>query len=111
MNAEKFYRSPKWINTKNSRIKDDKYTCLVCREHYDETSKFIVDHIIPRKLLQDENQWCDKTNLWTLCKCCNSVKQRLEHVFNDEQLETITKDQWIKLIRNSKDYCRANCEH
>lgn len=38
-----------------------------------------------RKLLP-EDQWYDKTNLWKLCKCCNGIKQSLEHIFNDKSI-------------------------
>ena len=27
------------------------------------------------------------------------------------QLQTITKSQWIKLIKNNKNYCKAKCQH
>ncbi|KJY56687.1 HNH endonuclease [Lactobacillus melliventris] len=105
-----FYSHGEWTRVKNGRINYDKKTCQVCGRKYKETNKFNVDHIIMRKLLQ-EDQWYDKTNLWTLCTCCNGIKQSLEHIFNDNQLQTITKSQWIKLIRNNKNYCKAKCQH
>lgn len=109
MKAQSFYHSKKWKRTRNSYITDDNYSCQVC--HNKNKSKYnVVDHIILRRLLP-ESQWCDKTNLWTLCVCCNGIKQRLEHNFNDDELQKITKNEWQKLIKGNVEYCKGTCKH
>lgn len=108
--ADKFYRTKKWKTTKNSRIKEDNNTCQVCGKKYEGTSKFNVDHIIMRSLLP-KDQWCNKTNLWTLCKCCNGIKQSLEKSFDCRKLKETKKSEWIKYIKNSEKYCEGKCQH
>ncbi|MBC6361646.1 HNH endonuclease [Lactobacillus apis] len=107
---DKFYRTKKWTTTKNSRIKEDDNTCQVCGKKYKDTNEFNVDHIIMRRLLP-KDQWYDKTNLWTLCKCCNGIKQSLEQSFDCKKLKETKKSEWIKYIRNSEKYCEGECQH
>lgn len=107
-----FYSHGKWIRARNTRIDLDKRRCQVCGRQYKKTDKqaITVDHIIMRRLLKEDQKY-DIENLWTLCKCCNGIKQSLEHIFNDSQLQKIEKSQWTKIIKKNENYCKAKCQY
>lgn len=44
MEAQIFYRNPKWKRTRDSSVEDDDYSCKVCGSDYN--SHFNIGHII-----------------------------------------------------------------
>lgn len=96
-----FYSHGEWTRVKNSHINYDKKTCQVCDKKYEETNKFNVNHIIMRKLLP-EDQWYDKTNLWTLCTCCmglNKVLNKFLMIINYKQLQNLNRLNLLEITK------------
>lgn len=106
-NDKKVYSKRKWIKVRDERRKLDDYTCKLCGEQYKTPQSITIDHIIMRKLLP-ESKWYDIDNLWTLCKCCNGVKQRIESKTDTHSLINRTKTEWRQLIMANSGYCRKN---
>lgn len=87
-----FYQSYKWRKlAERIRIRD-MYTCQVCG-----SEGSIVDHIVMRRA--DESRSMDAFNLWVLCSACHAKKGSLEKVYHGKLMQ-MTKDDWIKLLKD-----------
>ncbi|KRM52350.1 HNH endonuclease [Ligilactobacillus araffinosus] len=98
--ANSFYQSKQWKQTRNYVINRDNYTCQVCGEVI--TDRKIIDHIIPLRI--DKDKQLDESNLWTLCYRCHSIKTNIEEqIINSpngiNKIKHVSKDNWKKYIK------------
>lgn len=87
-----FYQTSKWKKLAERIRVRDLYTCQVCGNQGS-----IVDHIVMRRA--DESRAMNADNLWTLCRICHNKKSALEKA-SHEKLMQITKDDWIKMLKD-----------
>ena len=91
-----FYQTTQWVRL-SARIKvRDLWTDGVDRLVYGK-GELIVDHIVPR--LVDESRKFDESNLWLLNREHHNKKTALEKKMTTEQLNRMSKDDWIKLLK------------
>ena len=98
--ANSFYQSKQWKQTRNYIINRDNYICQVCGEPIN--NRKIIDHITPRRI--DKSKELDENNLWTLCYRCHKLKTDIEEqIINSpngiNKIKHISKDNWIKYIK------------
>lgn len=98
--ANNFYQSEQWKQTREYVINRDNYMCQICGEVI--TDRKIIDHIVPRRV--DKSKQLDEDNLWTLCYRCHSIKTNIEEqILNSpngrNKVKHISKDNWKKYIK------------
>ena len=99
--ANKFYHSPRWTKVRNYVVARDMYLSAVS-DVVIKDKDIIVDHIIPRRLLSEEQQY-NADNLWLLSRREHNIKTKLEQSMNDRQLKHLSRSWWIKVIKEKLD--------
>lgn len=107
--ANTFYQSQAWKNTRNYVITRDNYICQCCGELLNSTK--IIDHICPRRI--DKTKELDESNLWTLCYRCHSIKTSIEEqIINSpngsNKIKHISRENWKKYILERLNNKRSN---
>lgn len=93
-----FYQTSKWRRLSDRVRKRDLYTCQVTGRVQMPHESFVVDHITPR--LVDESKAMDESNLWLISRDVHNHKSALERSMTTQQLRAMTRDDWIKLLRD-----------
>lgn len=101
--ANSFYHTKQWQQTRNYVINRDHYICQVCGEPVNDRK--IIDHIVPRRI--DKSLELNTDNLWTLCYRCHRIKTlKEEQIINSpngiNKIKHLSKDRWIKYIKEFK---------
>lgn len=92
-----FYTSKRWLKISTYVKRRDAYTDGVWNKLWDD-GELIVDHIVPRRLLEGEAQY-DMENLWLLDRRTHNRKTGYERKLPDEKLRTMTSSDWVKILR------------
>lgn len=97
-----FYDSKRWrVLSKNFKVTHG-YTDSVFGKIYGD-HELIVDHIVPRRLLEGEAMY-DPENLWLLDWSTHNRKTAIEKRIDDEHLRHMTKEEWTEILkRKPKD--------
>lgn len=92
-----FYQSSKWKRL-SQRIKiRDLYLDSIDNNSYDK-NEIIVDHIVPRLVAPELAM--NESNLWLLNRRHHNQKTRIEQQMSHEKLMQMSKDDWIKMLKN-----------
>lgn len=92
--ANRFYHSKRWTRTRDTVKNRDLMVSGASGQMLNDHD-YIVDHVIKRDLCSDK---FDMNNLWLLSRAEHNVKTKLEQQLSDNQLKTMTKTQWRRLI-------------
>lgn len=92
--ANAFYHSARWTRTRDYIKQRDYMTDSVDGRVLNDHD-YIVDHVVPRRLSDDPY---DINNLWLLSRRHHNTKTRYEEQLSDDQLKTMTKTEWRRLI-------------
>ncbi|GAK30208.1 prophage protein [Weissella oryzae SG25] len=92
-----FYQSVQWTKIAEYVKHRDGYLDGVNGRVWDK-GQLIVDHLIPRRLLEGREQY-DTSNLWLLTRPQHNHKTAVEKKLNDNQLKKVSKDWWIKVLK------------
>lgn len=95
--ANSFYHSKQWIDTRNYVVARDMYISGVSEGILNDKD-IIVDHIVPLKLLSGDDRY-EMSNLWLLSRKEHNIKTKLEQRMKPNQLRHVSKDWWIKVIK------------
>ena len=95
--ANSFYHSKRWTDTRNYVVARDMYVSGVSEEILNDKD-IIVDHIVPLKLLSGDDRY-EMSNLWLLSRREHNIKTKLEQSMKPNQLRHVSKDWWIKVIK------------
>lgn len=96
--ANAFYHSKGWTNTRDYvKIRD--MMISGASGHMLTDHDYICDHVIPRRFCKNP---LDDRNLWLLSRAEHNVKTKLEESMTDNQLRTMTKEQWKRLINSER---------
>ena len=95
--ANDFYHSNMWTKVRDYIVSRDMYVSGVSQQILNDKD-IIVDHIIPLRLL-DGNDRYEPTNLWLLSREEHNIKTKLEQKMKPNQLKHVSKDWWIKVIK------------
>lgn len=93
-----FYQSSKWKRLARDVKQRRLYTCEVCGHIQLPNESMIVDHITPRRTAPELAYV--ESNLWLLDRACHNKKTSIEETISDTQLKQMTKEQWIKRLRD-----------
>lgn len=92
-----FYQSVQWRKL-SARIKvRDLYIEAIDSKAYG-VNQLIVDHIIPRLLAPELAM--NESNMWLLSRIHHNKKTRLEQKMSREELMNMTKQDWIRLLKD-----------
>lgn len=92
-----FYQSSKWKRL-SQRIKiRDLYIDSIDNNSYDK-NEIVVDHIVPRLVAPELAM--NESNLWLLNRRHHNQKTRIERKMSHEKLMQMSKDDWIKMLKN-----------
>lgn len=97
---EGFYQTKQWKKVSEYVKSRDNYTDAIEHKLWDK-GDLIVDHIIPRRLL-DKDKQLDTENLWSLTKPQHNKKTAIEKKLKPEQLKKVGRDWWKKVLKNKK---------
>lgn len=92
--ANRFYHSKRWTRTRDA-VKNRDLMVSGASGQMLSDHDYIVDHIIKRDLCDDK---FDMNNLWLLSRAEHNTKTKLEQKLSDNQLKTMTKTDWRRLI-------------
>lgn len=92
--ANRFYHSKRWTRTRDA-VKNRDFMVSGASGQMLNDHDYIVDHIVKRDLCDDK---FDMNNLWLLSRAEHNTKTKLEQKLSDNQLKTMTKTQWRRLI-------------
>lgn len=95
--ANSFYHSKRWTDTRNYIVARDMYVSGVSAGILNDKD-IIVDHIIPLRLLNGDDRY-EMSNLWLLSRKEHNIKTKLEQSMKPNQLRHVSKDWWIKVIK------------
>lgn len=97
--ANAFYHNKAWTETRDYVKQRDKMISGLSGRMLNDHS-FIVDHIVPRRLVKDP---LDTSNLWLLSRQEHNRKTKYEEALPDSVLAKLTRDDWKhKLSINRK---------
>lgn len=92
-----FYDGKRWrVLSKNFKVTHG-YTDSVFGKVYGDR-ELIVDHIVPRRLLEGEAMY-DPDNLWLLDWGTHNRKTAIEKRIDDEHLKHMTREEWIEILK------------
>lgn len=97
--GHEFYQSKQWKRISRYIKQRDMYTDAVDGRVYDQ-GDLIVDHCIPRRLLDSKAEQYDLNNLWLLSRSHHSHKTAIEKKMSDGKLKHISRDWWIKVLKD-----------
>lgn len=66
-----WYNTARWQRLRWHVLRDDLFTCRICKRIEGNTSQLVADHIIPHR--GDEVLFYDRANLWCVCKACHDT--------------------------------------
>jgi 5-methylcytosine-specific restriction endonuclease McrA len=92
-----FYQSTQWVRLSNQIHVRDVYTCQSCNHVQLPHESMVTDHITPRITAPEIAMTA--SNLWLLCRTCHNKKTALEKRMTPEELKSMTRDDWIKLLK------------
>ena len=97
--ANTFYHQKAWTETRDYVKQRDKMISGLSGRMLNDHN-FIVDHIVPRRLVKDP---LDTSNLWLLSRQEHNRKTKYEEALPDSVLVKLTRDDWKhKLSINRK---------
>lgn len=97
--ANAFYHNKAWTETRDYVKRRDKMISGLSGRMLNDHD-FIVDHIVPRRLVKDP---LDTNNLWLLSRQEHNRKTKYEEALPDSVLVKLTRDDWKhKLSINRK---------
>ncbi|MBZ5977359.1 HNH endonuclease [Leuconostoc gelidum subsp. gelidum] len=97
--GHEFYQSKQWERISRYIKQRDMYVDAVDGMVYDQ-GNLIVDHIVPRRLLDTNAEQYDINNLWLLSRSHHNHKTAIEQKMNDNKLKHISRDWWIKVLKD-----------
>ncbi|MBM7617262.1 5-methylcytosine-specific restriction endonuclease McrA [Weissella uvarum] len=95
-----FYYSKQWQQVSQYVKQRDGYTGAVDGKLYD-AGELIVDHIVPRRLLENRVAMLDASNLWLLNRRQHNKKTGIEKKIPDEKLKNLDQKFWKKVLKEN----------
>ncbi|VTU68614.1 hypothetical protein [Lactobacillus curvatus] [Leuconostoc pseudomesenteroides] len=65
-----------------------------------DTGDLIVDHIVPRRLLNTKTEQYNMDNLWLLTKSHHNHKTAIENKLSDNKLSHLSREWWLKVLKD-----------
>lgn len=93
-----FYHSKQWRKVSQFVKERDGYIGAIDGKLYDD-GELIVDHIIPRRLLDNRVAMLDASNLWLLNRRQHKHKTDIEAKMSDTKLKHLNKNWWKKILK------------
>lgn len=97
--GHEFYQSKQWTKVSQFVKQRDMYVDAVDGRGYD-TGELIVDHIIPRRLLDTKVEQYDMANLWLLNRAHHNHKTAIENKLSDNKLKHLSREWWLKVLKD-----------
>lgn len=97
--GHEFYNTKQWERISEYIKQRDMYTSSVDGRVYGK-GDLIVDHLIPRRLLNTKAEQYDVNNLWLLTKAQHNHKTAIENKMSDNKLKHLSRDWWIKTLKD-----------
>lgn len=97
--GHEFYNTKQWKRISEYIKQRDMYTSSVDGRVYGK-GDLIVDHLIPRRLLNTMAEQYDVSNLWLLTKAQHNHKTAIENKMSDNKLKHLSRDWWIKILKD-----------
>ncbi|WP_294976410.1 HNH endonuclease [uncultured Leuconostoc sp.] len=92
-----FYQSKQWERISKFIKQREMYVDAADGRVYDQ-GNLIVDHLIPRRLLDKSEQY-NMDNLWLLSRSHHNHKTAIENKMSDEKLKHVSREWWIKILK------------
>lgn len=93
-----FYNSTQWRKVSAYVKERDGYRDGVDGRIWD-VGELIVDHIVPRRLLDGRAAMLDESNLWLLTKSQHQHKTNVERKLGDVKLRHLDRKWWSKILK------------
>lgn len=97
--GHEFYHTKQWTKISQYIKQRDMYVDAIDGRGYD-TGELIVDHIVPRRLLDTKAEQYDVSNLWLLNRVHHNHKTAIENKIEDNKLRHLSREWWINALRD-----------